>query len=216
MEKVYSLKRFVFLVMILGLMPVFTSCDDENDPKPNAPELTDVVGDYTGKMQILTINPREDEAEEPQGTDVTAEVTNENVVFEKFPVADLIKTVIGDEEAAAGIIEAIGDVNYQVKYTPAFNDDKTAISMTLAPEPLVLEINFPTSETAEGEGEGGGEEEAPDMTVEVTVTADAAGSFAYADSKLAFKLGIAGVKVNGESFEGLRATTFSFDLSGAE
>ena len=112
------------------------------------------------------------------------------------------------EEAAPGIIEAVGDVSYKMKYTPAFNDEKTAISLTFTPEPLVLEINFPTEETAEGE-EG---EETPDLKVEVTVVAPEAGTFAYAGDKLALKLQVSGVKVNGEPLE-LPTTTFSFNLA---
>ena len=152
MEKVHCLKRFVFLVMALGLVTTFTSCDDDDEPKPNVPALTDVVGNYAGKMQTTSVSPLAEEGEEPQGTDVSAEVTNENVSFEKFPVADLITAIMG--EAAPGIIEAVGDVSYKVKYTPTFNDDKTVISIAFTPEPLILEINFPTEPT-EGEGEIG-------------------------------------------------------------
>lgn len=142
---------------------------------------------------------------------MTAEVTNENVVFEKFPVADLITAIMG--EAAPGIIEAVGDVSYKVKYTPTFNDGKTAISMAFTPEPLILEINLPTVEPTEGEGEGEGE--TPDLKVEVTIAAPEAGSFAYAGNKLAFKLQVTGVKVNNEPFE-FPVTTFSFDLAKAK
>lgn len=209
MEKVHCLKRFVFLVMALGLVTTFTSCDDDDEPKPNVPALTDVVGNYAGKMQTISVPSLAEEGEEPQGTDVTADVTNENVSFEKFPVADLITAIMGD--AAPGIIEAVGDVSYKVKYTPTFNDDKTVISMAFAPEPLILEINFPTEPT-EGEGEGEGEGETPDLKVEVTIAAPEAGSFVYAGNKLAFKLQVTGVKVNNDPFE-LPATTFSFDLA---
>ena len=204
MEKVHCLKRFVFLVMALGLVTTFTSCDDDDEPKPNVPALTDVVGNYAGKMQTTSVSPL-------AGTDVSAEVTNENVSFEKFPVADLITAIVGEEDAP-GIIEAVGDVSYQVKYTPTFNDDKTVISMAFTPEPLILEINFPTEPT---EGEGEGEGETPDLKVEVTIAAPEAGSFAYAGDKLAFKLQVTGVKVNNEPFE-LPVTTFSFDLAKAK
>ncbi|WP_303208905.1 DUF4840 domain-containing protein [Bacteroides oleiciplenus] len=208
MEKVHYLKRFMFLVMALGLVTTFVSCDDDDEPKPNSPALTDVVGDYTGKMQILLPTPAATEGEEtPEGTDVAVKLTQDEVVFEKFPVADLITAIVG-EEAAPGIIEAVGDVSYKMKYTPAFNDEKTAISLTFTPEPLVLEINFPTEETAEGE-EG---EETPDLKVEVTVVAPEAGTFAYAGDKLALKLQVSGVKVNGEPLE-LPTTTFSFNLA---
>ena len=210
MEKVHCLKRFVFLVMALGLVTTFTSCDDDDEPKPNVPALTDVVGNYAGKMQTTSVSPLAEEGEEPQGTDVSAEVTNENVSFEKFPVADLITAIMG--EAAPGIIEAVGDVSYKVKYTPTFNDDKTVISMAFTPEPLILEINFPTEPT---EGEGEGEGETPDLKVEVTIAAPEAGSFAYAGDKLAFKLQVTGVKGNNEPFE-LPVTTFSFDLTKAK
>lgn len=36
-------------------------------------------------MQTTSVSPLAEEGEEPQGTDVSAEVTNENVSFEKFP-----------------------------------------------------------------------------------------------------------------------------------
>ena len=205
MEKVHYLKRFMFLVMVLGLITTFVSCDDDDEPKPNSPALTDVVGDYTGKMQILFPNPTAEEGEEtPEGTDVTAKLTQDEVVFEKFPVADLITAIVG-KEAAPGIIEAVGDVSYKMKYTPTFNDEKTTISLAFAPEPLVLEINLPTKETAE-EGE-----ETPDLKVEVTVATPAAGTLAYTGNKLDFNLQATGVKVNGEPLE-LPVTTFSFNL----
>lgn len=208
MEKVHYLKRFMFLVMAFGLVTTFTSCDDDDEPNPNSPALTDVVGKYTGTMETIVVAPATEEGEEtPGGTTVTAEVTKDEVVFEKFPVAELITSIVG-EEAASGIIEAVGDVSYKMKYTPTFNDDKTAINMALTTEPLVLEINFPTEETAEGEGE----EEAPDLKVEVTVAASEAATFVYTGNKLAFKLQVTAVKVNGEPFE-LPVTTFSFDLA---
>lgn len=68
MEKVHCLKRFVFLVMALGLVTTFTSCDDDDEPKPNVPALTDVVGNYAGKMQTTSVSPLAEEGEEPQGT----------------------------------------------------------------------------------------------------------------------------------------------------
>lgn len=208
MEKVHYLKRFMFLVMALGLVTTFVSCDDDDEPKPNSPVLTDVVGEYTGKMQILLPTSAATEGEEtPEGTDASAKLTQDEVVFEKFPVADLITAIVGEEEAP-GIIEAVGDVSYKMKYTPAFNDEKTAISLTFTPEPLVLEINFPTEETAEGE-EG---EETPDLKVEVTVTTPVAGTFAYTGNELDFNLQATGVKVNGEPLE-LPVTTFSFNLT---
>ncbi len=206
MEKVHYLKRFMFFVMAFGLVTTFVSCDDDDEPKPTVPVLTDVVGKYAGTMETLVAVPAAEEGEEtPGGTAATAEVTKDEVVFEKFPVEELITSIVG-KEVAPGIIEAVGDVSYKMKYTPTFNDDKTVINMALATEPLVLEINLPTEETAEGE------EGTPDLKVEVTVAASEPAAFAYAGAKLVFKLQATSIKVNGEPFE-FPVTTFSFDLA---
>ena len=57
MEKVHYLKRFMFLVMAFGLVTTFTSCDDDDEPNPNSPALTDVVGKYTGTMETIVVAP---------------------------------------------------------------------------------------------------------------------------------------------------------------
>ena len=218
MEKVHCLKRFVFLVMtgMLFLQIILQTSHVMYNLRAlpcSIPYLNALLYNFLQCLFVIFVSGdlvQREVGEEPQGTDVSAEVTNENVSFEKFPVADLITAIMG--EAAPGIIEAVGDVSYKVKYTPTFNDDKTVISMAFTPEPLILEINFPTEPT---EGEGEGEGETPDLKVEVTIAAPEAGSFAYAGDKLAFKLQVTGVKVNNEPFE-LPVTTFSFDLAKAK
>lgn len=206
MEKLYYLKRFLYLVLALGLVTTFISCDDGDEPKPELPALTDVEGNYIGKMLVLLPNPIADEGEDtPQGTDVTVVVKESNVVFDKFPVDELITSIVG-EEIASGIIEAVGDVNYSMKYTATFSDDKSMISLAFAPEPLVLEIDLP-ADVALYEGDG----ETPKLKVEVTIAASETGAFTYAGSKLTFKLQVTAVKINDESIE-FPAATFSFDL----
>ena len=43
-------------------------------------------------------------------------------MIKKLPVDDLIKSIVG-EEAAGIIIENLDDINYNIPYTAAFNDD---------------------------------------------------------------------------------------------
>lgn len=208
MEKLYYLKRFLFLVLALGLVTTFISCDDDDEPKPELPALTDVEGNYIGKMLVLLPNPIADEGEDtPQGVDVTVVLKESNVMFDKFPVDELITSIVG-EEIASGIIETVGDVNYSMKYTATFSDDKSMINLAFAPEPLVLEIDLPADVALyEGDGEG----ETPKLKVEVTVAASETGTFTYSGSKLTFKLQVTAVKIDDESIE-FPATTFSFDL----
>lgn len=203
MKKLHYVKSLMFLVAALGLTTTFTSCDDDDDPKPVVPALTDVEGSYSGKMLALLPPPTDATGEEtPAGADVTAEIKEASVAFAKFPVADLITSIVG-EEIAPIIIAAVGDVNYAMKYTATFNDDKSGINLTFAPEPLVLEIELPA---AEGE-------EPVKMKVEVAIASSEAGNFVYDNNKLAFKLQVTGVKVNEEPLDGFPATTLSFDLA---
>ena len=206
MEKVHCLKRFVFLVMALGLVTTFTSCDDDDEPKPNVPALTDVVGNYAGKMQTTSVSPLAEEGEEPQGTDVSAEVTNENVSFEKFPVADLITAIMG--EAAPGIIEAVGDVSYKIGYEPELNTEKDSILFVLDPKPLELNVSIPT------ETEGG---EAQNLHIEVKVSPVDGANYEVETTNLKFKIYVPEVSLGEGDNEpvalpGFVPATFDFEL----
>ena len=208
MKKVHCMRRFSLFIIALGLTIGFSSCgsDDADIPKFS---LNDANGNYAGKMQTVTIQPQNRSTETPEtGVDVTAEVKDNNVILNKFPVADLIKSILGDNEASAGIIGAIGDVNYQVAYQGSFNDKQDVINMEL--DPKTLEISFKIPSTKE---EGG--DEAPEFKVKVTITADQQGTFAYANHKLNFTLHATEVFLNGSEtpFEGFPASSFKFDLN---
>ena len=61
------------------------------------------------------------ESEEPVGIEVNAEVKDNEIAINKFPVDDLIKSIIEDPDQAEIIIKAIGDINYKIPYTATFN-----------------------------------------------------------------------------------------------
>ena len=208
MKKVCCFSRFVLLVMALGLTSTFTSCssDDENIPVYS---LKDVEGSYAGKMQTASIAPLENAGNDAEeGAAVNAELKDNHILISKFPVDDLIKSIIEDPDAAEDIIKAVGDVEYKIPYQAAFNDNKDNILLQLSPEPLVLEIPMEQQPTVKTEGE----EETPKLTVKVTIKADEKGSYAYEGQKLKFAIQAAEVTVDEAEFP-FPATTFSFDMT---
>lgn len=210
MKNLKSLRTYLVLVMALGLSVAITSCGDD----ASGPEITsakDVEGKYTGKMKVTPLKPEQqnEATEKPVGEDVAAAVEATEVVFAKFPVKDIIESIVPEEQVAA-IIEAIGDVTYKLPYTAALNKEYTQINLTFNPEPLELEfeapiIPLPTNGTREGE------EVAPKMKVAVTFSAKEAGVFTYEGKTLKFTMNISKVTVDGADI--LPATlSLSFDL----
>ena len=202
--------RFAFLVMSLGLIATFTACSSDNDSDIPVYSLKDVEGNYSGNMLTETapsVNPQNYsfKEEQPQGATVTAEVKDNQIMIKKLPVDDLIKSIVG-EEIGEIIIETLGDINYNIPYTAAFNDDsKGSILLQLKPEPLEIKYTIPTQVQTEGE-------EAPQITVKVTIEAEEKGQYTYKDKKLTFVIKATQVEVEGEPLENFSVTTFSFDM----
>ena len=117
---------------------------------------------YSDESHILMENA-ENEAED--GVTVNAELKDNHILISKFPVEDLIKSIIEDPDAAEAIIKAVGDVEYKIPYQAAFNDNKDNILLQMSPEPLVLEIAMEPQPIRKTEGE----EETPKIPVKVTI-----------------------------------------------
>lgn len=166
-KKACCFNRFAFLVMSLGLIATFTACSSDNDSDIPVYSLKDVEGNYSGNMLTETapsVNPQNYsfKEEQPQGATVTAEVKDNQIMIKKLPVDDLIKSIVG-EEIGEIIIETLGDINYNIPYTAAFNDDsKGSILLQLKPEPLEIKYTIPTQVQTEGE-------EAPQITVKIRI-----------------------------------------------
>ena len=209
-KKVRCFNRFVFLVVALGLITTFTACSNDDDSDIPVYSLKDVDGNYSGTMLTESdpsVNPQTNspKEEQPEGATVTAEVKDNQVMIKKLPVDDLIKSIVG-EEAAEIIIENLGDINYNIPYTAAFNDDnKGSILLQLKPEPLEIKYTIPTQAQADGE-------EAPQITIKVTIEAEEKGQYTYKDQKLTFVIKATKVEVEGEPLENFSLSTFSFDM----
>ena len=196
MKKVYCFNRFVLFVMVLSLATTFTSCSNDDDEDIPVYSLKDVEGNYLGKMttESAPVIPTENagESEEPVGIEVNAEVKDNEIAINKFPVDDLIKSIIEDPDQAEIIIKAIGDINYKIPYTATFNENKDNILLQLQPEPL---------------------KELTEITVIVTVQADEKGDFAYNGKTLKFAIKATKVEVGNTTLDKFPITTFNFDMS---
>lgn len=205
MKKVCCMSRFSLLLMAVALVIGFSSCGDSDDTDIPVFSLNDVNGNYKGKVTTLTPQPQTNATEETEpGLDITAEVKDNNVFLKNLPIADLIKSIIEDQETADQIIAAIGEVNYQVGYKASFNAKQDSIYLKLEPKPLEIAVEIPNPTE--------GEEPTP-LKVKVTITADKEGSFAYANQKLVFALHATEIIWGDEAPTAFQPTTFKFDLN---
>ena len=212
MKKVCCFNRFVLFAMALSMVTSFTACSSDDDSDIPVYSLKDVDGNYSGTMltESAAVNPQEnaEEGEEPAGAQITAEVKDNQIMIKKLPLDDLIKSIVNDDEIAAGIIEKLGDINYNIPYTPTFDESKANILLQLKPEPLELKlVNDPAPTQAEE-----GEEPSNEIIIKVTIEADKNGAYVYEGKKLAFVIKATKVDVAGADFP-FTATTFTFDMA---
>ena len=207
MKKVCCFNRFVLFAMALSMVTSFTACSSDDDSDIPVYSLKDVDGNYSGTMltESTPVSPQAnaEEGEEPAGAEVTAEVKDNQIMIKKLPVDDLIKSIVGEENAGV-IIENIGDINYNIPYTPTFDENKANILLQLKPEPLEIKLTIPTQVQEEGQD--------PEMLIKVTIEAEKNGVYVYEGKKLAFVIKATGVKIGEADFPDFPVTTFTFDM----
>lgn len=194
MEKRFSVKGVFCAAMLLASVVILPSCgdDDDNTPKPILP--TEIAGQYNGKMYFAKTG-----AETPDTVAIEKlNVTTDTIAFDKFPVAELIKSIV-PEEASDAIIKAIGDVKYKIGYTAAVEKADSSFAMTLTPKPLQIIYTLDGAEKAD--------------TVNVEVLAVDKGLYTVKEKALDFKLKT-GKIVFGSSEKSVtdEVINFEFDL----
>ncbi|MDR1221696.1 MAG: DUF4840 domain-containing protein [Tannerella sp.] len=201
MKKESKLKHLFVSLVMLGCSFGFTACDKNKDDPAKEPLLTDVYGNYLGKMTTAVTPATYDTGVSTEGEDISATVNNDTVTFAKFPVENIIKAILQDvpEEGVGAIIGLLGDVKYEIGYKAEFNAAKDGISMTFDPKPLILAVPTPT---LTGEVQ----------SVTVSVSADEKGSYAVEGKTLKFSIKVTGVTVDGDDFP-VPPMTFSFNMN---
>ena len=185
MKKVCCFNRFVLLAMTLSMVTSFTACSSDDDSDIPVYSLKDVDGNYSGTM-------------------LTESTPVSQIMIKKLPVDDLIKSIVGEENAGA-IIENLGDINYNIPYTPTFDEGKSNILLQLKPEPLEIKYTEPIQVQEEGQ-------EPAENLITVTIEAEKNGVYAYDGKKLAFVIKATGVKVGDVNFPNFPVTTFTFSM----
>jgi hypothetical protein len=200
MRKESKLKHLFVSLMILGCSFGYTACSDDDDPVKGPPVLTDVYGEYSGKMTIVMPKTYATEQAEAniEGTDIAATVKNDTVSFAKFPVDAIIIAI--NPEGAQEIIKNLGDINYAVGYKAEFNAAKDSVVMDFSPKPLDFKFSM-------GEGEA-----AIEMAIIVDISTVNKGSYAIDKKNMKFAIKATGVTVNGAAYP-FPETQFSFDMN---
>lgn len=197
--KTISLAKNFAAVMMMFVGLTFASCDDNNEPDDKFTGET-MYGDYTG---IMTSQASTLEEGETAGVEITASVDNDTVTFSSFPIHDIVMSIVGDEDATNAIIEAVGDVKYEIGYKPTVVASSKSINMQLDPEPLVLNVVLSP-------------ESAP-LTVTVEVSAGKDAAYTSLDSKMKFSITVDKVWLgNGDDkteLPGFEPLTLSFDMT---
>ena len=205
--------QLVALLLIAGCSFCFTSCsDDDNIKDPSEINTSVMFGDYNGKMTShnITDHERDDEnGESEPGMDVSATIENNTVRFEKFPIKGIVLSIVKNDDLANRIVEAVGDVNYNMEYEPSLTAAKDRIIMKLNPEPLKLTVTMP----AGNEGE-----ESQSLVIEVQVVAgETDGVYAVENGNLKFNIDATKVMLgegeNQQEFTGFIPTSFHFDMN---
>ncbi|HBB07589.1 MAG TPA: DUF4840 domain-containing protein [Bacteroides sp.] len=188
----------------MGCTLGFASCDnDDTAAPPTIVSTQSMYGDYTGVMTSLTIVPYEEESTDtPEGTAITATVDNDTIYLTDFPIKDIVLSIVGDETTADQIVEAVGQVDYKIGYTPTLSAAKDSILFTLDPKPLKLSVNIP------------GTEEGESLPTAIEIKVQAAEGANYEGKTTALKFGFQASEVLiGEDqtpLEGFTPTTFDF------
>lgn len=144
-----TLKNIYSLLLIAVASFGMISCDnDDNNGMLNPPEeiTTDVVwGDFTGNVLMTPIEKEEGN----EGLTITAKVENDTIIFDDFPIKDIVLSIVKDEETANEIVELVGKINYKIGYEPELSEQKDLVSLTLNPKPLDLSVNIPIGNEGE-------------------------------------------------------------------
>ena len=120
------------------------------------------------------------------------------------------KTVTITENGAAKAerffnIKNLGDINYNIPYTPTFDESKSNILLQLKLEPLDIKYTEPIQVQEEGQ-------EPAENLITVTIEAEKNGVYTYDGKKLAFVIKATGVKVGDVNFPNFPVTTFTFSM----
>lgn len=203
-------------MLFMGCALSFVACSDDDEDSPQLPdhEVTTeaMFGNYTGKMTVYRVNPLAEGDEEAiadtLGVDVSATINNDTIYLEDFPIRDIVLSIVKNDTLADQIVEAVGNVDYQIGYEPQLTASKDSITFALNPEPLKLSVSMPSATE---------EEETQLMQVEVKMEAGNAAAYAVETGNVQFDFSAIEILLGeGEEQTALpdfSAMSFKFDMN---
>lgn len=204
--KDFKLNRFLISTLIISCGLSLTACSNEDSPNPIPPETITtqtMYGNYTGLMTLNTENAAtttEEEDSEKEGNSVTATVDNDTIYFQDFPVKELVMAVVEDENVADQIVEALGNIDYSIGYTPTLTSTSDSIYCQLDPKPLRLTLPFSTSTE--------GEETPANLNIQVNISSEEDANYEVASSILKLQLTTEEVLLSSGDSEPITLPTF--------
>lgn len=197
--------KFVIAALCIGLVSAaVVSCEPQTTtPAVEKTAYEAVAGNYSGEMTCTSV----EEPEEPKGRAVgteeaTLEIKEREIIIASFPLTSVVKSIVGEETAPA-IVEAIGNVEYKIGFTAAFNEGKTEADLAL--NPVELKLSLP-QETREGE-------EPATQEIVVTFSTATNGKYVVETKKFTFALKIDKVTADNEVIEGFIPLLLEFDMT---
>ncbi len=182
MKKTFKSMQLFAMMLFAGASVCFTACSDDDDVKnPDEVTVETMFGDYKGTVSISDLAVTgEDNAEETEpGLEISATIKDNTINLVKFPIKDIVLSIIGDETMADMIVNAVGDVDYSIPYEPTLTPQKDYIHMTLKPEPLKLAVEIPSTQE---------DADTPSLIVEVQIKAGEDAVYDVEDANVKFNI----------------------------
>ena len=150
MKKFFKSVQLFALMLVAGASFCFTACSDGDElQNPDEVTIETMFGVYKGTVttsEVTTVEDEDNGQETEPGMDISATIEDNTISFVKFPIRDIVLSVVGDEALADMIVESVGDVDYSITYEPTLTPEKDNILMALKPEPLKLTVEIPAEQ----------------------------------------------------------------------
>lgn len=140
MKAILNLRKSIIYVAAFAAMFSLASCSDDDDEPPTTITLSDVNGDFKGKMAV---NTPVREAATP-GYDIEMTVESGKIKTDSIPLSAFITVVEKGVEniKIEDIVKTIKAIPYEVSYTGKLNPAQDSIYMTVTAAPIEFEYSY--------------------------------------------------------------------------
>lgn len=128
----FTVPRFFIAALMVIIGFTFASCNND-DPEIPPVTLEEMNGNYKGKLITVQGNAKKESVRD-------FKVKKDTIVFEEFPISEIVKTVVKDPVKTEDALKAMGKVKYNLTYTASINTASNVVELVFAPEALELQI----------------------------------------------------------------------------